>query len=89
MDASTRWALWLTATLASFAVLEAVALREPLTDDKPSDTLTASLRMWLGIQPASRRRWIAGTLFAGFWVWFAGHIAIGWGPRDLPRRNRA
>lgn len=88
MDASRRWILWLTATLISFLALEAYALRQPLTDEKPSETLTAALRLWLGIQPASRRRWIAGGLFAAFWVWFAGHISLGWGPRDLPRRKR-
>lgn len=90
MDApSRRWAAWLTATLLSFAVLEAHALREPLTPDKPSETLTAALRLWLGISPASRRRWIASALFAGFWLWFAGHIALGWPPNDLPRRSRS
>lgn len=88
MDApSRRWAAWLTATLATFAVLEAHALREPLTDDKPSGTLTAALRLWLGVQPAGRRRWIASGLFAAFWLWFVGHCTLGWGPNDLPRHR--
>lgn len=88
MDASRRWLWWLTATLASFIALEAHALREPLTDEKPSETLTAALRYWLGVQPASRRRWIASALFAGFWAWLTGHVVLGWGPNDLPRRKR-
>jgi hypothetical protein len=73
--------------VTSFLALEAHALRQPLTDDTPSETLTAALRLWLGIQPASKRRWVTSVLFAGFWVWFAGHISLGWGPRDLPRRK--
>jgi hypothetical protein len=87
VDASTKWAVWLTATVGSFLILEARALREPLTPEKPSETLTAALRKWLGVQPATRRRWIAAGLFSAFWVWFAGHIALGWGPQDLPRRK--
>lgn len=88
MDASTKWGVWLTATLVSFTVLEARALREPLTDEKPSGTLSAALRCWLGVQPAHPRRWIAGSLFAGFWGWLCLHILAGWGPNDLPRRRR-
>jgi hypothetical protein len=80
--------VWLTATLASFVVLEARALREPLTEDTPSETLTAALRMWLGIAPAGKRRWIAGGLFAAFWLWFTAHIVAGIGPNDIPRRSR-
>lgn len=89
MDAPTRrWAAWLTATLVSFAVLEAHALKEPLTDEKPSGTLSAALRLWLGIQPAGKRRWIAGGLFAAFWLWLCLHVLAGIGPNDLPRRKR-
>jgi hypothetical protein len=87
VDASRRWILWLTATLLSFLALEAYALRRPLTDEKPSETLTAALRLWLGIQPASKRRWVASVLFAGFWLWFTAHITVGVGPNDLPRRR--
>lgn len=82
-----RWLVWLAATAASFLALEAHALREPLTDEKPSETLTAALRYWLGVQPASRRRWIASALFAGFWAWFCLHVIAGIGPNDLPRRH--
>lgn len=85
---SKRWVVWLTATVVSFLVLEAHALREPLTDEKPSGTLTAALRYWLGVQPAGRRRWIASALFAGFWVWLCLHVLAGIGPNDLPRRRR-
>ena len=82
-----RWLVWLAATLTSFLVLEAHALREPLTDEKPSETLTAALRYWLGVHPAHRRRWIASALFAGFWAWLVAHIVFGVGPNDLPRRK--
>jgi hypothetical protein len=88
VDAPTKWAAWLTATLVSFTVLEARALREPLTDEKPSGTLSAALRLWIGVQPARPRRWIAGSLFAAFWAWFVGHCLLGWGPRDIPRRRK-
>jgi hypothetical protein len=88
VDASTKWGVWLGVTVASFTVLEAHALREPLTAEKPSGTLSAALRLWIGVQPARPRRWIASGLFAGFWVWFVGHICCSWGPNDLPRRQR-
>jgi hypothetical protein len=88
VDASRRWILWLTATLISFLALEAHALRQPLTDEKPSETLTAALRQWLGVQPSSRRRWVASALFAGFWAWLVAHVCFGLGPNDLPRRRR-
>lgn len=87
MDASTRWAVWLGVTVTSFAVLEAQALREPLTTEKPSGTLSAALRLWLGVSPARQRRWIAGSLFAGFWAWLCLHLLAGLGPNDLPRRR--
>lgn len=89
VDARTRWAVWLGATLASFLALEARALKQPLTDEKPSETLSAALRWWLGIQPAGRRRWVAGSLFAGFWLWLCLHVLAGVGPNDLPRRRDA
>lgn len=67
---SRTWAAWLAATLTSFAVLEARALR-----------------LWLGIHPAAKRRWVAAGLFAAFWAWLVGHVCFGWAPNDLPRRR--
>lgn len=87
MDAHRKWTLWLGATVTSFVVLEGLALREPLTEAKPSGTLTAYLRFSLGIQPRTRRRFWAGALFAGFWGWLVGHVLAGWPPNDLPRRR--
>lgn len=87
MDARTRWAVWLAATVISFGVMEAHALREPLTEEKPSGTLSAALRWWLGIQPARPRRAVASLLFASFWAWLVLHICWGLGPNDLPRRR--
>jgi hypothetical protein len=88
VNAPTKWAVWLVATVTSFALLEARALREPLTAEKPSGTLSAALRLWIGIQPARPRRWIAGSLFAAFWAWLCLHVLAGIGPNDLPRRRR-
>jgi hypothetical protein len=88
VDASTKWGVWLTATLASFTVLEALALREPLTAEKPSGTLSAALRLWIGVHPSRPRRWIAGGLFAGFWAWLVAHVVFGVGPNDIPRRRK-
>lgn len=87
MDARTRWTVWLSATIGSFLILEGLALREPLTAEKPSDTLTAYLRHLLGVQPVARRRWAAGAAFVAFWAWLCGHLLVGWPPNDLPRRT--
>lgn len=85
MDARTRWTVLTGCFATGLAIWEAHALREPLTDEKPSDTYTAWWLWLLGKEPEHpRRRW-AVPLFAAFWLWFVGHIVLGWGPRDIPR----
>lgn len=67
---SLAWAVWLTATLGSFAWLEAVALRR-----RCHPTLTRTLRRWLGLQPARRHGPAALLGFASVWVWLVVHLA--------------
>ncbi|RSM73466.1 hypothetical protein DMH04_41380 [Kibdelosporangium aridum] len=88
MDARTRWTVLTSAFATGLVVLEAHALREPLTDEKPSATYSAWWRWLLGLQPVHKRRWIAAGLFAAFWAWFVAHVVFSVGPNDLPRRRR-
>ncbi len=89
MDASTKWALWGTGVTASFVALEAAALREEITEGKPRGTLTATIRLGLGIQPQARRRFALGAVFVAFWTWFVLHIVAGIGPNNVPGWRRA
>ena len=77
MSGDRTWGCWLAATLGAFAVLEARALRTR-TVDKPSGTLTATLRRWLGLNPRRGRRFVLGPLFAGFLAYLATHFLLGW-----------
>jgi hypothetical protein len=75
-DASTKsWALWLAATVATFAALEAHAV-----SSRRIPTLSHCLRVWLGVAPAKRHRWFTSLAFAGFWTWLVGHCLLGWPP---------
>lgn len=75
-DASTKtWAIWLSATVTTFAALEAHAVH---TRRQP--TLSHCLRVWLGVQPERRHGQLAVLAFCGFWCWLCGHLALGWGP---------
>jgi hypothetical protein len=75
-DASTKsWAIWLGATVATFAALEAHAV-----STRKVPTLSHCLRVWLGISPVKRHRHLAGLAFAVFWSWLVAHIVIGIGP---------
>lgn len=88
MDARTRWTVLTVSFATGLIILEADALREPLTPDKPSDAYTAWWRWLIGKEPEhARRRW-AVPLFTAFWAWFVGHIIFGWPPNDLPRRSK-
>lgn len=81
-DASTKaWALWLAATVATFAALEAHAV-----STRKVPTLSHCLRVWLGISPAKRHRHLAALAFAGFWSWLVLHVVIGIGP-NLKQRG--
>lgn len=63
------WAAWLASTAASFAVLETLALRR-----RCLPTLTATLRRWLGIEPATSWGRIAPIGFLAAWTWVAVHL---------------
>lgn len=70
-----RWALWLGATVASFAAMEAHAVS---TRSQP--TLSGALRSWMGHDPVKPHRWIASALWLAFWGWLTGHLLLSWGP---------
>lgn len=75
------WALWLTATITSFVLLEVYAV-----GSRRIPTLSHCLRVWLGIAPARRHRTLASIAFAAFWTWLVAHIALGIGP-NLDRHH--
>lgn len=76
-----RWAVWLGATVASFAALEAHAVS---TRQQP--TLSHALRLWLGIDPLKRHRWLGTLGFASFFGWLILHVTAGIGP-NLKQRG--
>jgi hypothetical protein len=76
-----RWAVWLGATVVSFAALEAHAVS---TRQQP--TLSHALRLWLGIDPLKRHRWIGTLGFASFFGWLIAHVCWGIGP-NLKQRG--
>lgn len=81
-DASTRtWALWLAATVTTFAALEAHAV-----SSRRIPTLSHCLRVWLGVEPVKRHRHIAALAFAAFWSWLVLHVVVGIGP-NLKQRG--
>lgn len=75
------WWLWLFVSLVGFAVLELAAL----TNSRPGDTLSESLRRWFKVEDdgkwARTEKILLGLLliFAGVGVWLPGHI-FGWWP---------
>ncbi|PWK81705.1 hypothetical protein C8D88_116117 [Lentzea atacamensis] len=81
-NASTKtWALWLGATVATFAALEAHAVS---TRRRP--TLSGALRAWMGHDPVKPHRWIASVLWLSFWTWLTGHLLLSW-PPNLKERG--
>jgi hypothetical protein len=68
--AHARWALWALLTLAGFTIMETAALRR---HDEPA-TLSAAIRVFLGVQPRTWRRWLLVPVFLGFLCWFGTHI---------------
>jgi hypothetical protein len=67
------WSVWLTATAASFAAMEARAL---VKGDIP--TLSECLARWSGVHPRRRHGSWAPVVFAAGAVWLSVHIAT-WG----------
>lgn len=68
--AHRRWALWLATTTVWFTALELPAVAQK----RDPDTLSATLRHWLGIHPERRGHRILGILFCLALGWFASHI---------------
>lgn len=76
MNDQTKWAAWLAGTLGTFAVLETKALKARSVD-KPSGTLTATMRAWMGLKPRHRRRYLLAPAFAAFCAYLWLHFLYG------------
>ncbi len=65
------WATWLIAVVASFAVLEAYAIK--------TRRLTLSATIWLATRHWPFLAWIGGALFGGLAVhfWWIPHVSAG------------
>lgn len=81
-SASTKaWALWLGATVATFAALEAHAV-----SSRRIPTLSHCLRAWMGHEPIKPRRLVASLAWLTFWCWLTGHLLLAWPPNLKDRR---
>lgn len=74
---SAWWVGWLVAVVASFGVLEGIALG----NRADGDTLSENTRRWIGMFAGTRKRAAGAAAFAGtvlgFAVWFVVHILGG------------
>jgi hypothetical protein len=77
MNWDAIWTTLIGASVAGFAVLETLALRDRARG-KPGGTLTAYLKRWIGISPQHWRRWILGPLFGGGLALLGVHILTDW-----------
>lgn len=69
MHADKLWAGFLAACFGTFGLIELTGLR-----GAQHGTLSDALRRWLGVNPASKRRWLARGVFLGALAGFAIHI---------------
>lgn len=73
MNKDTPWVVWLAATLIAFLALELPALH-----GDQSHTLSARLRVWLGISPSRPFRHALVPVFCAvllaFPVWLIAHL---------------
>lgn len=76
MNGHKTWALWLAGTLGTFALWERKAFKARSTG-KPSATLTATMRCWLGLKPRHPRRFVLAPMFAAFVIYLWGHFLHG------------
>lgn len=76
-----RWAVWLAATVTTFAAMEAHAV-----STRRQPTLSGALRLWMGHDPVKPHRWIASALWLTLWGWLSGHLLLGW-PPNLKQRG--
>lgn len=63
------WRAWSVTTLASFAVLEYLAISDAPETGNAEDTLTFTIRGWI-------RPWWVWFPAAGFWVWQLLHFLL-------------
>jgi hypothetical protein len=70
------WGLWLLGTLGTFAWFEHKAFRDR-GEEKPSVTLTATMRCWMGVKPQGKRRFLAVPAFGAFVIYLGGHFIFG------------
>lgn len=75
MDQRDRWSLawtaYVAATVTGFAVLEALAMRQP----PPHPTLSRSLARWFGCHPRARRGSVTPAAFVAASAALAVHVA--------------
>jgi hypothetical protein len=76
-----RWAVWLGATVVSFAAMEAHAV-----STRRQPTLSGAMRSWLGLDPAKPYRHVLGGSFTLFFGWLVAHIVFG-APPNLKQRG--
>jgi hypothetical protein len=71
---SSTWAIWLGLIVASFGVLEGIAL----FNKKSGDTLSENTRKWIGLKENGFKRVAGASVFAGsilgLAAWFVVHI---------------
>lgn len=72
------WSVWLTATVGSFAAVEARAL---VRRDIP--TLSECLARWAGLHPRRRHGVVVPLLFVAGCGWLVVHVATWQGPKSL------
>lgn len=70
-----RWAVWLAATVATFAAMEAHAV-----STRRQPTLSGALRSWMGHDPVKPHRVLASVAWLLFWSWLTGHLIWDWPP---------
>lgn len=78
MNWDLAWGVFLGAAGIGFGVLETLGVRAR-NSGKPTGTLTAAVRRWLGIDPSHWRRWIFGPLFGVLLGWLGLHMLTPWG----------
>lgn len=70
-----RWAVWLAATVTTFAAMEAHAV-----STRRQPTLSGALRSWMGHDPVKPHRVVASAVWLGFWGWLTCHLLLDWPP---------
>jgi hypothetical protein len=77
MNWDLAWGAFLGAAGLTFGVLETLGI-QARNNGKPTGTLSAALRRWLGLDPVHWRRFLLGPLFAGGLGLLVVHILTAW-----------